>query len=301
MTAPLKTGAWQKLERYSVITPLGIRFWDPAFDTPVSNGLVVTAYPEGSRRPAARAICTASGVYALHGLAGLRALEYPTGDPVSPGSLPLVARFRIEVTDAAARFLPMAFVVDAPFRGIFPTDLPLGPNASAPPGFFLFSSPTRPTTPQVAVVRAQISERINDVDERPAAHAVLEATTTAGDRWIGLADDRGSVASLFPYPTFTLVADTAASLLPPVDGAQQSWPLTIGVRYQPSVLSFVAGSPLPELRSVLAQAPAAIWTGRATPPGQAVSALPATLVFGQELVLRSAQESVLLIGLGSMP
>jgi hypothetical protein len=58
---------------------------------------------------------------------------------------------------------------------------------------------------------------------------------------------------------------------------------------------------LPELRTVLAQAPAAIWTERAVPPGQTVAALSATLLFGQELVMRSGGEAALLVGLGSLP
>ena len=74
--------------------------------------------------------------------------------------------------------------------------------------------------------------------------------------------------------------------------------MTVSVYYQPSLTN---GSALPDLRNILAQAPAAVWTARAVPPGQAVSSVEATLLFGQELVLRTAQESVLLISVGSMP
>jgi hypothetical protein len=301
MTAPVDTGAWRQVERYSIVTPLGIRFWDPASDTAVTDGLTVKAYPEGARRPVARAICTAGGVYAFHGLAGLRAVEYPAGDPASPGSLPVAARFRIEVVDSASRFVPVAFLIDAPSRGIFPTDRGGAQPSDPLPGFYLFSSSTRPATPLLAVLRAQLSERLDQTAERPAAHAVLEVATPSRDRWIGLADDRGAVAALFPYPTFTPSSNGPVSLQPSTAVVQQSWTLTISVRYQPSALSFVSGSPLPELRSVFSQAIAAIWTARATPPGESVSALPVTLVFSQELVLRSQQESVLLVGLGSMP
>jgi hypothetical protein len=299
LTLP-NSGTWSTVERYSVVTPLGIRFWDPVTDRSVTDGLAAIAYPEHSRRLATSAISTMSGVYAFHGLPGLRAAEYPQGDPTSPGSLPVVTRFRIEVTDRATRFLPVAFTVGAPFRGIYPTDLPTPPGMSALPGFLLFSSSTRDPTPSTAVVRAQLSERLDTTADRPAAYAVLETVTPDGKLWIGLADERGIVASLFPYPTFT-VSSNASSLLPSSAIPQQTWPLTVTVRYQPSALSFVDGSPLPDLRSVLAQAPAAIWTARAAPLGQASSTFPATLVFGQELLLRSAQESVLLISPGSMP
>jgi hypothetical protein len=292
---------WRSVERFSIITTLGIRFWDPALDVQVGDGLTVTAYPEGARRPATTAFTTPGGVYAFRGLPGLHDIEYPRGDPASPGSLPATSRFLIEVRDTASRFLPVVFLVDAPFRGIFPTDVPQAPDAAAPPGFYLFSAPTRAGSPRTALVRAEFSERLDATNERPASYAVLETDAPAGDTWMGIADDRGAVALLFPYPTFTGTPTAFSATLPSAAVTQQSWPITLRVRYQPSILSFPAGSSLPELRSVLAQAPAAIWTQRASPPGQALASLSATLVFGQELTMRSAQESVLLIGLGSLP
>jgi hypothetical protein len=291
---------WTELQRYSIVTPLGIRFWDPATDTQVSDGLTVIAYPDGSRRQPTTAICTASGVYAFHGLPGLRSVEYPQGAPANVGSLPPVARFRVEVTDSNQRFIPMAFFIDVPFRGIYPTDLPTSLGTGSPPGFFLFSASTRPSTPLIPAVRAQLSERLDSVSERPAAFAVLEVLTPDNDQWLGIADENGTVASLFPYPTFT-VSNAASSLMPSAAVPHQNWPLIISVRYQPSALTFVKGSPLPELRSILAQAPASIWTARANPPGQALGTLPATLMFGEELVLRSADEAVVLISVGSLP
>lgn len=296
---PTVGGAWRSAERISVIVPLGIRFWDPAFGVQINDGLAVTAYPEGARRPATAAFCTPGGIYAFQGLSGLHDIEYPQTDSASPGSLPATARFLIEVVDTASRFLPVAFLVDAPFSGIFPTDLPQSPVAPAPPGFYLFSTPTRTGSQLTALVRAQLSERLDEINERPAAYAVLEIDAPEGNTWIGMADDRGAVAVLFPYPTFTGASN--ASLLPSAAAAPQSWSIDLRVRYQPSALIFPTGSALPELRSVLAQAPAAIWTQRASPPGQALASLSATLVFGEQLTMRSAQESVLLIGLGSLP
>src|SRR6201992_237265 len=172
MSASPEDSSWRPVQRYSIVTPLGIRFWDPATDTQVADGLKVIAYPDGARRPATTGLCTVSGVYAFHGLPGLRAVEDPQGDAASVGSLPPAARFRIEVTDTEDRFLPMAFSVDAPFRGIYPADLP---------GFFLFSAPTRSSTPFVAAVRAQLSVIGSaTVPDRPAAHAVLEIQTPNG-------------------------------------------------------------------------------------------------------------------------
>jgi hypothetical protein len=291
----------QSVDRISIVTTLGIRFWDAAADAQITDGLVVTAYPEGARRPATQAFRTPSGVYAFQGLPGLHDVEYPSGDLPGPGSLPETNRFLVEALDQGSRYLPAAFYVDAPFSGIFPTDLPRGPNSAAPPGFFMFSAPTRQASPFVAAVRAQLSERLDAKTDRPAAYAVVEVDVPSGDTWIGLADDRGAVAVLFAYPTFTGTSNAASSLVPSTAVPHQSWPLTMRVRYQPSSLSFPPGSSLPDLRSVLAQAPAAIWTQRAVPPGQAVSQIGVTLVFGQEVVMRSAGESVLLVGPGSLP
>jgi hypothetical protein len=292
---------WRPVERLSIVTPLGIRFWDPAFDVPVEDGLSVTAYPFGTDFPPSPGRLTPSGVYAFHALPGLHDVEYPQGDPNDPGSLPASRRFQIVVTDSAARFVPVSFAIDAPFRGIFPTDVAPGPGMTAPPGFYLFSAPTRSASPLVALVRAQLSERLDATAERPAAYAVIELDAPGGDTWIGIADERGAVALLFPYPTFTGPSTTSLPPTLPSGTGEQSWPVTLRVRYQPSALSFPAAGRLPELRTVLAQAPAAIWTERAVPPGQTVAALSATLLFGQELVMRSGGEAGLLVGLGSLP
>lgn len=301
MSAASAVSQWRSVERVSVITPLGIRFWDPAFDVQISAGLTVTASPTGAADLAMTAVCTPSGIYAFNGLPGMHDTEYPQNNPDGPGSLPATAQFLIQVTDPTASFLPAAFFVDVPFKGIFPTDLPQAPGAVAPPGFYLFSAPTRAASPLLAVVRAQLSERLDATTEQPAKYAVLEVDTPDGDTWVGLADQRGVLALLFAYPTFTSTSSAASSLVPSAAVPQQSWPLTVRVRYQPSVLSFPPGSSQPELRSVLAQAPATIWTQRASPPGQAVASLSSTLIFGQELVMSSAGESVLLVGLGSLP
>ncbi len=292
---------WRTVERFSIVTPLGIRFWDPAFDVAVDDGLSVVAYPFGASYPPTAGVRTPSGVYAFRALPGLHDVEYPAGDPASPGSLPATRRFQIVVADAQSRFLPVSFAVDAPFRGIFPTDL-TQQSGTAPPGFYLFSAPTRPTSPLVGVVRAQLSEGLDAVNDRPAAYAVMEIDTPDGDTWLGIADTRGIVALLFPYPTFT--GAESGSLPPSVPSgtaAQQTWPVTVRVRYQPSALTFPVGTTLPELRSVLAQAPGAIWTERAVPPGEALASMPQTLAYGQELNLASTGEAVLLVGPGSMP
>jgi hypothetical protein len=204
------------------------------------------------------------------------------------------------VEDTAGRFLPTAFLVDAPQYGVFPTSLPSAPGASAPPGFYLFSAPTRPASPLLGLVRAQLSEVAAPGDiSPPAAYAVMQIEAPGSTTIIGLADANGAIAVLFAYPNFT-GAVYGASLPNPAASAPQSWPITLSLRYQPSALVFPPNSSLPELRSVLSQAPGLIWTQRTPAPGQAVTVLPATLTYGQNLVLQTAQENVLFISPGSL-
>jgi hypothetical protein len=276
------------LETIIVYTPLGIRFWDMVRDVAVSDGLIVMARPQTSRGQAVRAYPTLSGVYAFHGLPGMRALEYPAasslGAPPSPPT-----RFLIEVTDTRERFLPVVFQVDVPHQGIFPGSG--SPPGNGPAGFYLFSAPTRPAMADMAVVRAQLETAA----QQPAVYAVLEVTTPDGRVWYGLADERGRVAVMFPYPAFSApVVDaphqSSAEALEP-----QHWSLTLRVRFEPAALQQPPGSTalLPSLSSIFSQAAGMLQPSRA---GSLVSEMTADLVFGRELVVRTDQEPVLLVG-----
>src|SRR5207253_2093894 len=70
------------LERITRVTPLGIRFWDQATASVVSDGLIVEVYPSGEpeRRMAARP--NGIGTFVLPRLPGPRdpAFELGTGD-----------------------------------------------------------------------------------------------------------------------------------------------------------------------------------------------------------------------------
>ena len=109
------------LERQTIFTPLGLRFWDPVTDRQVGNDLVVTARPEEGSGPVMRAFRTASSVYAFQGLAGLREVEYPSEPRTRFRSPPEQRGFIIEITDARKRFLPTLFTVQLPLaeRGLY--------------------------------------------------------------------------------------------------------------------------------------------------------------------------------------
>src|SRR4051812_19305660 len=142
------------LERIMIVCPLGIRFWDAALDRPVEDGLVVVAWPAEHPAASTRAILTASGVYAFHGLPGLRSFEYPdAGQP--PASPPPARRFVVAVDDRLGRFVPVVFQVDLPYLGIFPTESGSSPDGR-PPGFYLFASANSQATAGLAVLRADL-------------------------------------------------------------------------------------------------------------------------------------------------
>lgn len=266
------------IERQTIFTPLGIRFWDPATDSQVAYGLAVRAWPDGAAEPVREAFRTASGIYAFQGLPGLRALEYPTGDGRT--SPPPGQRFVVSVEDHQRRFLPVTLRVDVPFYGIYPTALASSPPGEALPGFFLFSAPWRTAT-KLAVVRADL---VRESTGEPAAHAVLELDVEDSGAWHGMADERGSVAVFFPIPPFqaTLGSSPPGPQAPP---QAQQWQVAARVLYEPAHLETPAGANVPDLRTILTQAAGAIW---ATAAGAPAAALNATLSFGQDLILRTA-------------
>jgi hypothetical protein len=280
------------LERQTIFTPLGIRFWDPATDSQVAHGLQVRAWPDGATEPVRAAFRTASGIYAFQGLPGLRAAEFPAnnGGLASP---PVGQRFVVAVEDQQRRFIPVVMRVDAPFTGIYPTALVASPLGEALPGFYLFSAPWRAAT-ALAAVRADL---VRESTGEPAAHAVLELDVEDSGVWHGVADERGSVAVFFPIPPFqaTLGSSPPGPQAPP---QQQQWQVTARVLYEPAHLETPAGADQPDLRTILTQAAGALWL---TAAGAPVGSLSATLNFGVDLILRTAglAETRLLIDTGA--
>src|SRR5262245_13358125 len=101
------------LQRVSRVTPLGIRFWDEATASVISDGLVVDVYPAGEPELRVSARANRIGIFVLPRLPGPRdpEFEFGTGD----------ARFWqqlrprphvIEVSDRNGNFQP--FTIDQP-------------------------------------------------------------------------------------------------------------------------------------------------------------------------------------------
>ncbi len=276
------------LEELVTSCPLGLRFWDAVTDAQVRGGLRVRAWPLPARRPVVAAFRTVSDVYAFQGLPGLVDVERSPLPP--PLASPAVTRpFVVEVRDLERQFLPVAFNVDLPHRGLFLPPLAGSPGAPLP-GFYLFSSPVRRLAPGVAVVRAELVEAASG---RPAPWALVRVTIGGqGDRW-GLADEAGRVAVAFPLPLLSpgfgqLFASPSGPVSPPGPPvAERSWDVAVAVFWEPTRLLPLPGTDLPDLAQVFQQAPADVLPTDASPPVSAPEWL-GTLPWDGELVAATA-------------
>jgi hypothetical protein len=299
MTGGILNANLRPVETVRVFTPLGIRFWDLVLDVPIDAGLVVTARPRDGDYAPVQAFRTNSGVYAFQGLPGLRAIEYPAADPsavASPpaSSPPTPLPFIITVEDQLGRYLPELFSVDLPlpFRGIFPPPAP-GSPPEAGGRAYLFSAPARPAPPGVAVVRADLQDHETG---GPAAFAVLQVQ--ASSTGIGIADQRGSVVVMFPFPVVERLRLGSPPGAGQGDVSGYTLPLTATVQYRPEALTYpLAGRQgvpdrwrsLPSVKSILdGQTPGTLWLTDAGPPSPSMDG---NLRFGQELVLATASSS----------
>ena len=276
------------IEELSTFCPLGLRFWDAVSDDQVRNGLQVRAWPVPARRPVVNAFRTVSGNYAFQGLPGLREIETPSA-AVPPASPPLTRPFVVEASDPERRFLPIAFRVDLPLaaRGLFMPPLVSSP-APGVGGFYLFSSPVRQRPPGIAVVRSELVDLVG----APVPWAMVRVTIAGqGDRW-GLADEAGRVAVQFPLPLLTPFGELFGSPPgvvsppgPPV--GDRTWDVTVAVFSEPSRLTPLPGTTLPDLAEVFQQAAAGVITADGSPPVAAVS-WPGTLGWDGELFAATA-------------
>jgi hypothetical protein len=284
----LTTGPGRPLETLRIFTALGIRFWDLLLNVPIDDGLHVQARLEESSGDPLEARRSLSGVYAFFGLPGMRAAEYPA-DPPDFGP-PRTFNYVVTVSDLLGRFLPAVLVYSLDQAGrVLVGGVPdPGPD---PRVAYLFSAPSRAVPPGIAAVRADLLDKDTG---QPAGWAVLRLQIAGqSEAWTGIADERGRVLILFPYP----LANRLTLGSPPGSGqgsiTEQNWPVTVQARYGPANLRFpLAGVPglaypwpvTPSLKSILEdQPPASIWPE----DSQSTFSAAATLVFGQELVLRT--------------
>jgi len=260
-------------------TPLGVLCWDPVQDHPVEEGLHLTLAPLDAPECRFAGLRTPRGIHVFHDLPGLRDWENAIA-PLRPG--PGGQReFVLQIEDVRGRFLPVATKVSLPWseQRLFLSSLVRKHADDEAPGFYLFSAPTRRAQPNLAVLRGQL--RDSDTGA-PASWALLELQTGASAATrLGMADKRGCVGLLFPYPEPLPSPPTSPSLDPVLT---DEWGLTLRIRYGPDPLRQLPGTKLPDIRDIVAQ-PYALIEAREGQPWLDETHL--TLSLGRELVLRT--------------
>jgi hypothetical protein len=251
-------------EHVTSVCPLGVRFWDAVTDSAVGGGLNVSVTPVGGGRVTLAAPPHAE-IYAAFGLPGIEAQERGDGTSVYWAAPPATANFRVDVVDPGRRFLPAAFELALPHRGVY-----TGPDPTGR-GVPLFSSPERPVPGGKAVLRADLWDvRAGG----PAAWGVLEVLLGGTLLGRGLAGPGGQVAAILPWPALP------ANLAPPPALLAQAWPIDVRLRYER--IGGPDGPPL--LGAVLGQALAVLLDAES--PEQPFATPP--LEYGTEQVLASA-------------
>lgn len=293
------------MERITTQTLLGIRFWDRLLDSAITEGLYVTAQrlsPNRSRRIGRRVVgySTPSGAIAFSGLADEEAVENDSSQQIWQ-TIPPNRLIAIDVVDRLRRYLPMSFVAQLPWRGLFrgrgdwlatPLFRPIPEDENDDRGVFLWSDSTRPVPHGRTVILTQIV--VGDGENPPpAAHALVEVTQTIDGvpspelfQHFGLTNTDGILMLPVPYPP---IPDPPGGIFPSL--AQQTFTLTVTVRYSSVTQSTLPGSTIPNLETILAQPQVNIgtsWNSDEPPVLQTSSTLTSILRFTQPLILRTA-------------
>lgn len=262
------------LEKVTITTPLGVRFWDLVTNRPIADGLEAWLYRANRPKQRTYGAFNRAAVCVFQNIPSLRAFERVVGDD-DPWSLVTPKPWLLEVHDPERRFLPLRFRLDVPHHGLDhhaallagspPLDIPALPPHSIP----LFSAPHRLVTQALAVVRAELHDQTLD---QPAAWAFVTVKHDAQTLAYGLTDQRGRIALYFDYPEI----NHATLGSPPSNQkralSDETWNLTVEVRY-------AATTPppmVPDWHAVVQQ-----------PTATLVNGASFTLTFGQELNLKT--------------
>lgn len=281
-------------EKQTLRCPLAIRFVDTALNTIVMSGLQVTARPLRNGQRDFEAKPNRSGTWLFYGLPGLRNYEMGGVEPASLSPHEM-QRFCVTVRDKENRFLPCTFEATAPNENVFAWSI----ASMSPPAWGesvpLFSTPARSTPSGCAVVRAQLAflrsdpSPVRGIGPEPAAWALMQASVTVRNGAsrqvdaLGLADEKGSVAVIFPWPeVFGL---TSGSPLGGLKVANQGWEVTFRAWHDLQPRSRNSSDPLD--LNILEQlaGPSNVLQTMASPFDEISEA---KLQFGRELVIPEA-------------
>jgi hypothetical protein len=226
----------------------------------------------------------------------MRAIEHRYPDPdFFDASIPQRRAFIVTVQDQLERFLPAAFRVDLPlpYGGVFLAESSASVPDGSARGVYLFSAPSRRTDERLTAVRGELL----DADTRapvPWAHVVIGAPH--GAVFHGLADASGRFAVLMPFPSLEEgFAGSPGSFGHGSPIGDRGWDLQLAVNAQPRALATLPGTPLPEYRSVLDQAPAEVWRVEPDPSANSDPQLSLRLQFGEQLIVRTGSLPELLV------
>ena len=201
--------------------PLAFHFTDAVTNSPVSNGLLVTAWSFlGSGSPPVHQLVTAeksplSGLYGFHQLPRLE--RYQIGDDVAPESLQYV----VQIVDQLNRFLPQTVLVNLPLMDPVPQEVKLfaAPTRSTPPGFGTIRGDLRRTS----LPSGPLSE-VNVIARAAWAKVML---TIDGFETQTFADADGHFVGMVPFPSIS-----TGTLL-----SEAEWPVTVQVAHDPTSIS----------------------------------------------------------------
>ena len=259
-----------ELEKVIRRAPLGLRFLDLVQGVSINDGLVVTAWQNGTTGPKQLAFSSPmSGIYGFRTLPGLRPYEAderpasewcapppdvgkPTADEladlrnlVSANESATKANFIVCVEDQLRRFLPQVLLMCLPRERL--VEVPL------------FSSLARPRPAGLGVVGGELAIHEGAEYKGPASWALVTATLS-DHTYVGIADERGMFSIFVPY----------ASALPPLvelppRGKEPidklTWDVTLRVFSQPEKLRFVPVAPdlnVPDMLSIMEQGKAMV-------------------------------------------
>src|SRR5437764_3437647 len=145
----------QVLDRLSLVTPLGIRFWDAVTNSVIADGLRVVVHPNDNLNLSTQGFPNRLGIYIFRNLPGLRAVENGVDEDATTfwSNPPVQLPFVLEVYDYDQRFLPFQINMTLPQHGLFALScvkvgVPSQPTTLVP----LFSAPPRAVPGGLAVL-----------------------------------------------------------------------------------------------------------------------------------------------------
>lgn len=253
---------------------LGVQFRDAATGRVVADGLRVELQDLWQPRRRQTLAANRSGVFALHAFPGMPGFDEPP--PASAG------RFRLEVQDTLARYVPAALAPPVPSGGLWGrgVDSPAASPDLAPPHVPLYSAATR--TPPVGMASLRAELRTWPDDERPVPWARLELWSGSARLAEGVADAAGRVLLVFPLPRpREATLDTSPAGAP----ALAEWTVTLRAFRDPAL----AADAVPLFDDILAQPEAALLQASGQPLA------PLALVAGEPLVVASPPSSFLYV------